>query len=134
MLDGLTGTVRMEDIALYAEGAVLSLTVPTTGALPGAGGPVGASAGGGIPFVPGAWCLYPRDADAVLRQVGNSLEVKVNSARPQLQACGPTVPWAPPMSASVVARGAVSEGKAFVHLRARRRRCAPAGHRRAWPD
>ncbi len=104
MLDGITGTVRMEDIALYAEEADVAL-------------PAGAAAA--ATPAPTGWRLVPADAPgASLRAVGNALEVEVTEARPQLQACGPTVPWKAPMTAAVRAHGAVSEGKAWVHLRA----------------
>ncbi|MES2642212.1 MAG: glycosyltransferase family 39 protein [Myxococcota bacterium] len=106
MLDGLTGTVRLEDIALYGDDAVIALTAASL-----ASAPVNTPA-------PTGWRLYPADADAVLRTAGSTLEVTVNTARPQLQACGPTVPWAPPMSATVRAHGNVTVGKAWVHLRA----------------
>ncbi|MDP2315271.1 MAG: glycosyltransferase family 39 protein [Pseudomonadota bacterium] len=113
MLDGLAGTVRMEDIALYPEGTVLALQDA-----PGTSG----AAAGGTPAntpAPAGWRLYPPDAaGAVLRTVGSTLEVEVTEARPQLQACGPTVPWTPPMNGAVRAHANVASGKAFVHLRA----------------
>lgn len=104
MLDGLTGTVRMEDIALYGDGAVIALTAA-------------AAAVANTP-APTGWRLYPPDADAAIATVGSALTIQVRTARPQLQACGPTVPWKPPMRAAVRASGAVSTGKAWVHLRA----------------
>jgi hypothetical protein len=102
MLDGLTGTLRLEDIALYSG----EVTVAAMAALP-----VQAPA-------PTGWRLFPPDAGATLTTTGSAVEVVVTSALPQRQACGPTVPWKAPMTASVRARAAVTVGKPFVHLRA----------------
>lgn len=108
ILDGVTGTLRLEDLALYPAEAELALPTAVTAA----------SAGAAVP-APTGWKLFPADAPgASLRTVGATVEVTVAEPLPQLQACGPTVPWKPPMAAAVVVRGDVSAGKAFVHLRA----------------
>jgi len=111
MLDGVTGTVRLDDIALFAADAALP-------ALAAAGAGAGATSTNAA-TAPTGWKLVPADAPgAVLRTVGAALEVEATTALPKLHACGPTVPFTPGMKAGVKARGALSVGKAWVHLRA----------------
>ncbi|MFZ5481562.1 MAG: ArnT family glycosyltransferase [Myxococcota bacterium] len=102
MLDGLTGTVRMEDLAFYPKDAAFTLAAPTP-----------------PEEAPEGWRLVPSGAPgAELRTLGSSLELVVGEPRSPLQACGPAVAWKPPMSAKVSAHATDVTGKAWVHLRA----------------
>lgn len=104
ILEGVTGTVRLEDLAFYAADAEVTLPVAVSAAA--------------VP-APTGWKLFPAEAPgASLSVAGSRLELAVAEPRPQLQACGPTVPWKPPMAAVVRATADVTAGKAWVHLRA----------------
>lgn len=108
ILEGVTGTVRLEDLAFYAADAEVKLPAAVTAAAAAAAVPA-----------PTGWKLFPADAPgATLAVTGSRLDLTVAEVRPQLQACGPTVPWKPPMTAVVRASGDVPTGRAWVHLRA----------------
>jgi hypothetical protein len=109
MLDGTTGTIRLEDLAFYAVDTPVKLPVGAAG-VTGAGAPAPAATG---------WKLFPANAaGATLTMNGARVTASATMAHPQLQACGPTIAWKPPMTGAVRASGNLSEGKAFVHLRA----------------